>query len=190
MRHKKSGRHLSRTSAHRKAMFANMAVSLFEHEIIKTTVPKAKELRRLAEPLITLAKVDSVANRRLAFSRIRDKLAVAKLFSELGPRYENRPGGYTRILKTRARHGDSAPLAFVELVGRQMNTEEFGDFDHETALTRDDDDKRVGDTEENRVEADSEASENLEGEDASQAGLANQDADSVSDQETDEDKLR
>ncbi|MEE3278485.1 MAG: 50S ribosomal protein L17, partial [Pseudomonadota bacterium] len=135
MRHKKSGRHLSRTSAHRKAMFANMAVSLFEHEIIKTTVPKAKELRRLAEPLITLAKVDSVANRRLAFSRIRDKLAVAKLFSELGPRYENRPGGYTRILKTRARHGDSAPLAFVELVGRQMNPEEFGDFDHETALT-------------------------------------------------------
>ena len=190
MRHKKSGRHLSRTSAHRKAMFANMAVSLFEHEIIKTTVPKAKELRRLAEPLITLAKVDSVANRRLAFSRIRDKLAVAKLFSELGPRYENRPGGYTRILKTRARHGDSAPLAFVELVGRQMNTEEFGDFDHETALTPDDDDERVGDTEENRVEADSEASENLEGEDASQAGLANQDADSVSDQETDEDKLR
>ena len=190
MRHKKSGRHLSRTSAHRKAMFANMAVSLFEHEIIRTTVPKAKELRRLAEPLITLAKVDSVANRRLAFSRIRDKLAVAKLFSELGPRYENRPGGYTRILKTRARHGDSAPLAFVELVGRQMNTEEFGDFDHETALTPDDDDERVGDTEENRVEADSEASDNLEGEDASQAGLANQDADSVSDQETDEDKLR
>ena len=190
MRHKKSGRHLSRTSAHRKAMFANMAVSLFEHEIIRTTVPKAKELRRLAEPLITLAKVDSVANRRLAFSRIRDKLAVAKLFSELGPRYENRPGGYTRILKTRARHGDSAPLAFDALVGRQMNTEEFGDFDHETALTPDDDDERVGDTEENRVEADSEASENLEGEDASQAGLANQDADSVSDQETDEDKLR
>ena len=171
-------------------MFANMAVSLFEHEIIRTTVPKAKELRRLAEPLITLAKVDSVANRRLAFSRIRDKLAVAKLFSELGPRYENRPGGYTRILKTRARHGDSAPLAFVELVGRQMNTEEFGDFDHETALTPDDDDERVGDIEENRVEADSEASENLEGEDASQAGLANQDADSLSDQETDEDKLR
>ena len=114
MRHKKSGRHLSRTSAHRKAMFVNMVVSLIEHEIIKTTVPKAKELRRLAEPLITLAKVDSVANRRLAFSRTRDKAAVAKLFGELGPRYEDRPGGYTRILKTRNRHGDSAPLAFVE----------------------------------------------------------------------------
>ena len=115
MRHKKSGRHLSRTSSHRKAMFANMAVSLIEHEIIKTTVPKAKELRRLAEPLITLAKADSVANRRVAFSRIRDRVAVAKLFEELGPRYQDRPGGYTRILKTRNRHGDSAPLAFIEL---------------------------------------------------------------------------
>jgi len=151
MRHKKSGRHLNRTSAHRKAMFANMAVSLFEHEIIKTTVPKAKELRRLTEPLITLAKVDSVANRRLAFSRIRDDVAVAKLFSELGPRYENRPGGYTRILKTSNRHGDSAPLAFVELVGRQMDTEELGEFDDESTLTLDDDSQGVGDTEQNRT---------------------------------------
>ena len=124
MRHKKSGRHLNRTSAHRKAMFVNMVGSLIEHEIIKTTVPKAKELRRLAEPLITLAKVDSVANRRLAFSRTRNKVAVAKLFNELGPRYEDRPGGYTRILKTRNRHGDSDPLAFIELVGRELETEE------------------------------------------------------------------
>ena len=163
MRHKKSGRHLNRTSAHRKAMFANMAVSLFEHEIIKTTVPKAKELRRLTEPLITLAKVDSVANRRLAFSRIRDDVAVAKLFSELGPRYENRPGGYTRILKTSNRHGDSAPLAFVELVGRQMDTEELGEFDDESTLTLDNDSQRVGDTEENRAEVASETVANVEG---------------------------
>ena len=156
MRHKKSGRHLSRTSAHRKAMFVNMVVSLIEHEIIKTTVPKAKELRRLAEPLITLAKVDSVANRRLAFSRTRDKAAVAKLFGELGPRYEDRPGGYTRILKTRNRHGDSAPLAFVELVGRQLDTEEIGDFDEEATSAIEDDDQKRGDTEENSAEADSE----------------------------------
>ena len=149
MRHKKSGRHLNRTSAHRKAMFVNMVVSLIEHEIIKTTVPKAKELRRLAEPLITLAKVDSVANRRLAFSRMRDKVAVAKLFGELGPRYEDRPGGYTRILKTRNRHGDSAPLAFVELVGRQLNTEE-------STFAREEDDQKRGDTEESSAEADSE----------------------------------
>ncbi len=156
MRHKKSGRHLNRTSAHRKAMFVNMVVSLIEHEIIKTTVPKAKELRRLAEPLITLAKVDSVANRRLAFSRTRDKVAVAKLFSELGPRYEDRPGGYTRILKTRNRHGDSAPLAFVELVGRQLDTEEIGDFDEEATFAIEDDDQKRGDTEESSAEADSE----------------------------------
>lgn len=98
MRHRKSGRHLSRTSAHRKAMFQNMAVSLFEHELIKTTLPKAKELRRVAEPLITLAKEDSVANRRLAFDRTRSKAAVGKLFNDLGKRYANRPGGYLRIL--------------------------------------------------------------------------------------------
>ncbi|NVK02061.1 MAG: 50S ribosomal protein L17, partial [Oceanospirillaceae bacterium] len=111
MRHRKSGRHLNRTSAHRKAMFKNMAVSLIEHEVIKTTLPKAKELRRVAEPLITLAKNDSVANRRLAFSRTRSDSAVGKLFNELGPRYANRPGGYIRILKCGFRAGDAAPMA-------------------------------------------------------------------------------
>lgn len=118
MRHRKSGRHLNRTSAHRKAMFKNMAVSLFEHELIKTTLPKAKELRRFAEPLITLAKIDSVANRRLAFSRTRSNDAVGKLFNELGPRYAARPGGYVRILKCGYRAGDKAPMAYVELVDR------------------------------------------------------------------------
>ncbi|SIQ81074.1 50S ribosomal protein L17 [Marinobacterium stanieri] len=118
MRHRKSGRHLNRTSAHRKAMFKNMAVSLFEHELIKTTLPKAKELRRFAEPLITLAKTDSVANRRLAFSRTRSNEAVGKLFNELGPRYAARPGGYVRILKCGYRAGDKAPMAYVELVDR------------------------------------------------------------------------
>ena len=116
MRHRKSGRHLNRTSSHRKALFKNMAVSLFEHEIIKTTLPKAKELRRVAEPLITLAKEDSVANRRLAFARTRNKDAVGKLFSKLGPRYQTRPGGYVRILKCGFRAGDNAPMAYVELV--------------------------------------------------------------------------
>lgn len=118
MRHRKSGRHLNRTSSHRKAMFKNMAASLFEHEVIKTTLPKAKELRRVAEPLITLAKVDSVANRRLAFARTRSKDAVGKLFAELGPRYQARPGGYVRILKCGFRAGDNAPMAYVELVDR------------------------------------------------------------------------
>ena len=134
MRHRKSGRHLNRTSAHRKAMFSNMAASLIEHEIIKTTVPKAKELRRVAEPLITLAKHDSVANRRLAFARLRNKAAVGKLFSELGPRYEERPGGYTRILKAGYRHGDAAPVAFIELVGREMaeDDDEFLDDEDES----------------------------------------------------------
>ncbi len=120
MRHRKSGRHLNRTSSHRKAMFKNMAASLFEHEVIKTTLPKAKELRRVAEPLITLAKNDSVANRRLAFSRTRSKDAVGKLFSELGPRYQARPGGYIRILKCGFRAGDNAPMAYVELVDRPV----------------------------------------------------------------------
>ncbi len=120
MRHRKSGRHLNRTSAHRKAMFKNMAVSLIEHEVIKTTLPKAKELRRVAEPLITLAKNDSVANRRLAFSRTRSDSAVGKLFNELGPRYANRPGGYIRILKCGYRAGDAAPMAYVELVDRPV----------------------------------------------------------------------
>ena len=120
MRHRKSGRHFNRTSSHRQAMFKNMAVSLFEHEIIKTTLPKAKELRGVAEPLITLAKVDSVANRRLAFARTRSKEAVGKLFNELGPRYEARPGGYIRIMKCGFRSGDNAPMAYVELVDRPV----------------------------------------------------------------------
>ena len=120
MRHRKSGRKFGRTSPHRKSMFRNMTASLVEHELIKTTLPKAKELRRVAEPLITLAKKDSVANRRLAFSRLRDKEAVAKLFNELGPRYEARPGGYLRVLKCGLRAGDSAPMAYVELVGRPI----------------------------------------------------------------------
>ena len=118
MRHMNSGRQLSRTSSHRKAMFKNMAASLIKHELIRTTVPKAKELRRVAEPLITLAKADSVANRRLAFARLRDKVAVGKLFVELGPRYRERKGGYLRIIKCGFRDGDNAPMAYVELVDR------------------------------------------------------------------------
>ena len=118
MRHRKSGRKLNRNSSHRQAMFRNMAVSLFEHEAIKTTLPKAKELRRVAEPLITLAKEDTVANRRLAFDRTRSKAAVGKLFNDLGKRYATRPGGYVRILKCGFRAGDAAPMAYVELVDR------------------------------------------------------------------------
>ena len=118
MRHRKSGRKFSRTSAHREAMFSNMAASLIKHELIRTTLPKAKELRRVAEPLITIGKVDGVANRRLAMSRLRDKEAVGKLFVELGPRYQARPGGYLRILKAGFRPGDNAPMAYVELVDR------------------------------------------------------------------------
>ena len=123
MRHQKSGRKFNRTSSHREAMFRNMAASLVKHEIIKTTLPKAKELRRVAEPLITLSKVDGVANRRLAFSRLRDKEAVGKLFVELGPRYQSRPGGYLRILKCGFRDGDNAPMAYVELVDRPRAAE-------------------------------------------------------------------
>jgi large subunit ribosomal protein L17 len=118
MRHQKSGRKFSRTSAHREAMFVNMAASLFKHELIRTTLPKAKELRRVAEPLITIGKVDGVANRRLAMSRLRDKEAVGKLFVELGPRYKERPGGYLRIMKCGFRPGDNAPMAYVELIDR------------------------------------------------------------------------
>ena len=120
MRHRKSGRQLNRNSSHRQAMFKNMAGSLVKHEVIKTTLPKAKELRRVIEPLITMAKEDSVANRRLAFARTGDKEVVGKLFNELGPRYEARPGGYTRILKCGFRAGDNAPMAFVELVDRPV----------------------------------------------------------------------
>jgi large subunit ribosomal protein L17 len=115
MRHKKSGRKLGRTSSHRKAMFRNMAASILKHETIRTTLPKAKELRRVVEPLITLAKEDSVANRRLAFNRLRDKEVVGKLFTDLGPRFKDRPGGYLRILKTGPRPGDAAPMAIVLL---------------------------------------------------------------------------
>ena len=118
MRHHKSGRKLNRNSSHRKAMFSNMTNSLFDHEIIKTTLPKAKELRRVAEPLITLAEKDSVANRRSAFSSLRDKEMVGKLFNELAPRYKDRPGGYTRIMKCGFRSGDAAPMAYIELVDR------------------------------------------------------------------------
>lgn len=124
MRHRKSGRRLNRNSSHRKAMFNNMANALFEHEIIKTTLPKAKELRRVAEPLITLAKEDSVAKRRIAFASLRDKSTVGKLFNELGPRYKQRPGGYTRILKCGYRAGDAAPMAYVELVDRPQSAAE------------------------------------------------------------------
>ena len=123
MRHRESGRKLNRNSSHRKAMFRNMAVSLMEHEVIKTTLPKAKELRRVAEPLITMAKSDSVANRRLAFSRLRDRAIVTKLFNELAPRYKERPGGYLRILKCGVRTGDKAPMAIVELVDRPVEAE-------------------------------------------------------------------
>jgi len=128
MRHRHSGRQLNRNSSHRKAMFRNMTTSLVEHELIRTTLPKAKELRGYAEPLITLAKADSVANRRLAFDRLRNKETVGKLFSELGPRYQTRPGGYIRILKCGFRTGDKAPMAYVELVDRPQ-PEKFDDED-------------------------------------------------------------
>lgn len=120
MRHRKSGRKLNRNSSHRKAMYRNMTASLVEHELIKTTLPKAKELRRVAEPLITLAKQDSVANRRQAFARLRNDQAVTKLFEELGPRFQERPGGYLRVLKCGLRAGDNAPMAYVEVIGRPM----------------------------------------------------------------------
>ncbi|GAA3717182.1 MULTISPECIES: 50S ribosomal protein L17 [Oceanisphaera] len=124
MRHRKSGRQLNRNSSHRQAMFRNMASSLVRHAVIKTTLPKAKELRRVVEPLITLAKSDTVANRRLAFARTRDSEVVGILFNELGPRYQERPGGYTRILKCGFRAGDNAPMAYIELVGRDIEATE------------------------------------------------------------------
>jgi large subunit ribosomal protein L17 len=123
MRHLNSGRKLSRTSSHRRAMFRNMTCSLVQHELIKTTVQKAKELRRVIEPLITLAKQDSVAHRRLAFDRLRNRDAVTKLFNVLGPRFQQRPGGYLRILKSGSRLGDAADMAYVELLDRQVNEE-------------------------------------------------------------------
>ncbi len=124
MRHRNKGKQLNRNSSHRKAMFKNMAVSMMRHELIKTTLAKAKELRRVVEPLITLAKKDSVANRRLAFARLRDREVVTKLFNELGPRYRERPGGYLRVLKCGFRVGDKAPMAIVELVDRPIVEEE------------------------------------------------------------------
>ena len=133
MRHRQSGRQLNRNSPHRTAMFRNMASSLFEHEIIKTTLVKAKELRTVAEPLITLAKKDSVANRRLVFDRTRNKEMVGKLFSELGPRYAERPGGYIRILKCGERAGDKAPMAYVELVDRPRREDQDLDDEIESA---------------------------------------------------------
>lgn len=133
MRHRKSGRSLSRPSSHRHAMLRNMTQSLFRHELIRTTLPKAKELRRVAEPLITLAKQDSVANRRLAFDRLRDRAVVTKLFNELGPRYQERPGGYVRILKCGFRPGDAAPMAYIELVDRPMPEEVDEDDDVDAA---------------------------------------------------------
>ena len=123
MRHQKTGRQLGRNSSHRKAMFANMAVSLLTHEQIRTTLPKAKELRRVTEPLITLAKKPTVANRRLAYARLRDRDAVSKLFDTLGPRFQDRPGGYTRILKCGARTGDNAPMAFVQLLDQPESSD-------------------------------------------------------------------
>lgn len=127
MRHRKSGTGLGRVAPHRHAMLKNLSISLFKHEIIRTTVPRAKELRRVAEPLITIAKTDSVANRRLAFSRLRDKETVGKLFTDLGTRYADRPGGYVRILKCGNRPGDNAPMAYVELVDRPMPEAEDAD---------------------------------------------------------------
>jgi large subunit ribosomal protein L17 len=124
MRHRKSGRKFNMNSSHRKALFSNMVSSLFKHELIKTTLPKAKELRSYAEPLITLSKEDSVSKRRLAFARLRDRDVVTKLFNELGPRYKNRAGGYLRIMKCGFRPGDDAPMAYVELVDRPVATVE------------------------------------------------------------------
>ncbi len=121
MRHKKAGRRLGRTSSHRKAMFRNMAASLMRHETIRTTLPKAKELRRVVEPLITMAREDGVARRRLAFDRLRDKEVVGKLFQDLGPRFRNRPGGYLRILKLGPRPGDAAPMAIIQFVDPPAN---------------------------------------------------------------------
>ena len=133
MRHRKSGRQLNRDSAHRKAMFRNMTCSLLRHELIKTTLPKAKELRRVAEPIITLGKADGVAARRLAFSRLRDAEAVGKLFTEVGPRYSDRPGGYLRILKCGVRPGDKAPMAYVELVDRPEVAEDMPEVEEAAA---------------------------------------------------------
>lgn len=141
MRHRKAGRRLNRSAAHRKAMFANMAASLFRHEQIKTTLPKAKELRRVAEPLITLAKTPTLANRRLAFARLRQRDIVVKLFDDLGPHFAERPGGYLRILKCGHRPGDNAPMAYVQLVDRDLGLGE--DEDDEDGEMEDEEDDEV-----------------------------------------------
>jgi len=160
MRHRKSGRQLNRNSSHRKAMFRNMAISLFEHEAIKTTVPKAKELRRVVEPLITLAKNDSVANRRLAFNRLRDKAIVGKLFTDLGPHYETRPGGYMRLLKCGYRKGDKAPMAYVELVERQtLETEMEAQLKNATETFIVDEPKEAANTKEEKPKKETKAKE-------------------------------
>ena len=157
MRHRKSGKKLNRNSSHRQAMFRNMTVSLIEHEVIKTTVVKAKELRRFAEPLITLSKEDTVANRRLAFNRTRSKAAVGKLFSEIGPRSKDRKGGYTRILKCGFRKGDSAPMAFIELVDRdvviegELETASSADVIPSEAANAEDTSKQLESEDENNV---------------------------------------
>ena len=156
MRHRKSGKKLNRNSSHRQAMFRNMTASLIEHEVIKTTVVKAKELRRFAEPLITLSKEDTVANRRLVFNRTRSKAAVGKLFSEIGPRSKDRNGGYTRILKCGFRSGDSAPMAFIELVDRDgLSAAEL-----EAALPADEITDEESDTEDSPKQLESEDSSN------------------------------
>ena len=190
MRHRKSGRHLNRTSSHRQAMFRNMATSLIECEVIKTTLPKAKELRRVAEPLITLAKEDSVANRRLAFSRTRSKSAVGKLFGELGPRYQDRPGGYTRILKCGFRSGDAAPMAYVELVDRPILEDEALDEEYAAAEALPAEETQAEDLkaeEETETVAEATSSETAESE--TQAEAADQEASSQEDEaKNEEDK--
>ena len=195
MRHRKSGRHLNRTSSHRQAMFRNMATSLIECEVIKTTLPKAKELRRVAEPLITLAKEDSVANRRLAFSRTRSKSAVGKLFGELGPRYQDRPGGYTRILKCGFRSGDAAPMAYVELVDRPILEDEALDEEYAAAEALPAEETQAEETQaedlkaEEETETVAEATSSETAESETQAEAADQEASSQEDEaKNEEDK--
>ena len=190
MRHRKSGRHLNRTSSHRQAMFRNMATSLIECEVIKTTLPKAKELRRVAEPLITLAKEDSVANRRLAFSRTRSKSAVGKLFGELGPRYQDRPGGYTRILKCGFRSGDAAPMAYVELVDRPILEDEALDEEYAAAEALPAEETQAEEPQaEEETETVAEATSSETAESETQAEAADQEASSQEDEaKNEEDK--
>lgn len=190
MRHQKSGRHLNRTSAHRKAMLSNMSASLIEHETIKTTVVKAKELRRYVEPLITLSKTDSVANRRRAFAKLRSKSAVGKLFSELGPRYLNRPGGYTRILKAGYRQGDSAMVAYMQLMDQPEQTVEQAPEPLLPAASADEEDEATVVTDETAVDSTSESLEVADEADKAevQADSATEDVSDSSDDESTEDQ--